>query len=193
MSVDKVASRLDVACDRAILSEPVAFMPTPLCIDSRTQSVMGRRGRAVLSGFLIWVCFVLPGVLWLNHEPVVETRESPKLELQSDLWLSFIDVDYAAARLFQEAESFDIHYELMRDPTIQTAEDVHDEAVWEAQPGSTGSLGDMIELRWQEELLIPRPRLHAAGRLDYKLSPSFDFENKALKLRGLTIRVWVDF
>lgn len=168
-------------------------MPTPPRIERGTQPTIGERIRAAATSFLIWACFVLPGVVWLRHDPVELTyRETANVESTSDLWLGFIDAEYALPALFNAAPSLVVDYGLVRDATSETVEEAH-EAVLEAEATGIDLLDALAGLRWQEDLLTLRPRLPAAGRLDYKLDPSFGFENKELKLRGLMIRVWVDF
>jgi hypothetical protein len=149
-------------------------------------------GRTVLVGLVIFACLVAPGIFLLRHAPRVLKNHEPTPAAPADVWLDFVDADYAPQRLFAAAPALCLHYGATRLPFIETPEEAY-QAQLDTEKIGTDSAEEITALRWQEELLRPRPLTPNKGKLKYKLSPSFSFDNNELKLSGMTLRVWFDF
>ena len=138
---------------------------------------------------LAWAIPVATVVLLL---PVLLMQPESKNTLSPDAWLEFASPQSSQIH-FEDATPLEIHFGLVRplqddDWTEETASQ-DDKPAYHAPRVSIYTI-----LRWYDPSSTPPRRLPPlAGSLQYKIDPSFGFDNRELQLDGMMIRVWFDF
>ncbi|MCS6243233.1 MAG: hypothetical protein H2172_05150 [Opitutus sp.] len=143
--------------------------------------------RSALVGLFILVCLVLPRLIW---QPQVQTVEPEVLAL--DAWLEFFDPEFAVLQ-FDAAPPLDVRLGLVRPWPDEAEADVDVQlALWGTRVWSW--LPAEVERGyWMEGRFSPAWRKTDAEQFNYKVTPSFNFEQKGLRPSGVVIRLWINF
>jgi hypothetical protein len=143
--------------------------------------------RSGLVGLFIFTCLVLPRLIW---PPQVQTLE-PEV-LVTDAWLEFFDPEFEILE-FEAAPSLEVRLGLIRPwPDEAEADDdvqltVWGTRVWPWLPAS------VERGYWMDGRFSPTLRSTPAEQFNYKVTPSFNFEQKGLRPSGVVIRLWINF
>ena len=143
--------------------------------------------RSALVGLFILACLVLPRLIWLPHVQM----EEPAVRA-ADAWLDFFDPEFAVLG-FAAAPPLDVRLGLVRPWPDEAEADVDVQlALWETWVWSW--LPAEVERGyWMEGRFSPVWRATDAGQFNYKVTPSFNFEQKGLRPSGVVIRPWINF
>jgi hypothetical protein len=139
----------------------------------------------MLIGVFVFACLVLPGVFWLRHDQGVAATVRA-----TAAWLDFFDPEYALLP-FISAPPLDVQMGLLSDRPVAAVEG--DPLEWLVQRGGQWAAAEGDQMLWLKNYGIPPQRLLDNGLLHYKVTPSFDFEKRELQLRGVTIKLWINF
>ena len=108
----------------------------------------------------------------------------------TDAWLDFFDPKFAILE-FEEAPSLDVRLGLVRPWPNEADADgqlaLWDTLVWAWLPA------EVDRGYWMEGRFSPARRTTDAGQFNYKVTPSFNFEQQGLKPSGVVIRLWINF
>lgn len=193
-----------------------AIMPTPQPKSnakiSGASPLPGNGIRSGLIGVFILACLALPGVIWRHHEqplapitPTITVSEAvseavsqvvsqavPEVvsEVVSEAWLEFLDPLFETVP-FTAAHSLDVHLGIVRVGSEEADEVVQVDPFEQREWWLHSPAVDRLLLL--EDQLTPARRSIYSGQLNYKVTPSFNFENRELQLRGLVIRLWIHF
>jgi hypothetical protein len=143
--------------------------------------------RSGLVGLFIFTCLVLPRLIW---PPQVQTLE-PEV-LVTDAWLEFFDLEFEILE-FEAAPSLDVRLGLIRPWPDEAGADVDVQLtvwgtrVWPWLPAS------VERGYWMVGRFSPTLRSTPAEQFNYKVTPSFNFEQKGLRPSGVVIRLWINF
>jgi hypothetical protein len=195
-------------------------MPTPQPKSnaeiSGASPISGNGIRSGLIGVFILACLVLPGVIWRHHEqplaPITPTTTVSEAvseavshvvseavshvssevvsEVVSEAWLEFIDPLFDTVT-FIAAHPLDVHLGIVRVESDEAEEVVQVDPLDQREWWLHSPAVDRLLLL--EDQLTPSRRSIYNGQLNYKVTPSFNFENRELQLRGLMIRLWIHF
>ncbi len=164
-------------------------MPDPLFhVKARGSGAAAQpRGglRSGLVGLFILVCLLLPRLLWMPLEQPGEYKHRA-----ADAWLDFFDPEVAILE-FEAAPPLDVGLGLVR-RWPNDAEAVVQLALLEkrARPWLPEEVDRLYGL---EDQISPARRVTDAGQFNYRVTPSFNFEQQGLKPSGVVIRLWINF
>lgn len=166
-------------------------MPDPLLNVKGTVSCAAAQPwsglRSGLVGLFIFTCLVLPRLIW---PPQVQTLE-PEV-LVTDAWLEFLAPEFAILE-FKAAPSLDVRLGLVHSwPNEAEANDDVQLAVWGTWV-STWLPAEVERGYWMDGRFSPAWRKPDVGQFNYKVTPSFNFEQQGLKPSGVVIRLWINF
>ena len=164
-------------------------MPDPLFNVKATGSCALARPwgglRSGLVGLFILACLVLPRLIWPPHVQ----KEEPAVRA-ADAWLEFFDSEFAVLE-FESAPPLDVRLGLVRHWPNDAEADVQlallEKRAWSWLPAEVDRLYGL------EGLLYPARRVTDAGQFNYRVTPSFNFEQQGLKPSGVVIRLWINF
>jgi len=142
--------------------------------------------RSGLVGLFIFACLVLPGLIWRHS-----AQETKSVIWATDSWLEFFPPEFAILA-FAPAPSLDLHLGLV-DPWPDEAEAgtvpmaFGDAQAWSWLPA------EVERGYWMEGRFSPAWRTTDVGQFNYKVTPSFNFQQQGLKPSGVVIRLWINF
>jgi len=166
-------------------------MPDPLlnvkATGSRSEAQPRGGLRSALVGLFIFACLVSPGLIWLNPDQGRKSVIRP-----ADAWLDFLPPEFAILD-FEAAHSLDVHLGLVLPWPDEADADVDVQlALWGTRVWSW--LPAEVERGyWMEGRFTPARRITDAEQFNYKVTPSFNFEQQGLKPSGVVIRLWINF
>ena len=140
-----------------------------------------------LVGLFILTCLVLPGLICRHPE-----QEVKSVIRATDAWLDFSTIEFAILE-FAAAPSLDVRLGLARSwPNEAEADDDVQLALWGTRVWSW--LPAEVERGfWMEGRFSPAWRKTDAGQFNFKVTPSFNFEQQGFKPSGLVFRLWLNF
>jgi len=143
--------------------------------------------RSGLVGLFILTCLVLPRLIWLPQAQKLE----PLVQV-SDAWLNFFDPAFEILEFVAEP-SLDVRLGLVGSwPNEAEADDDVQIALW----GTRGWSWQPAEEEpgyWMEGRFSPAWSKTYPGKFNYKVTPSFNFDQQGLRLSGVVIKLWINF
>lgn len=166
-------------------------MPDPLILVKACDSCAAARPwgglRCTLVGLLILTTLALPRLIW---PPQVQTVEP--VVLATDAWLEFFDPEFAVLE-FESVPPLDVRLGLIRPWPDEAGADVDVQlASWDTR-GWPWLPASVERGYWMVGRFSPTLRSTPAEQFNYKVTPSFNFEQQGLKPSGVVIRLWINF
>lgn len=156
-----------------------------------------RAGSAFVRGRVNWtLVLTLAGVALLISALFIYMPPSPPrpaaTEVKREAWLGFTDTE-ASAMVFNTAPALVVHLELSHPWSIDEPEDEEDTLPIDAESDGPWRMQAYEPLRWLDGHAPPLRSLVDPRRIQYKLDPAFGFENRALRIKGMMIRLRIEF